>query len=76
MIASSAVPNSPSLTVTPLYNSPGGLLEIETLAREGVGYEVQWHVYTFPTCVSSYLASEGVTGMVDCHTLLLAVSLL
>ena len=31
-----AVPNPPTLTATPLYDSSGGLLEIESQATEGV----------------------------------------
>lgn len=32
-----AAPDPPSLTVTPLYDSSEGLLEIESQATEGVG---------------------------------------
>ena len=35
-LSSIAVPNPPTLTTTPLYNSSGGLLEIESHATEGV----------------------------------------
>ena len=34
---SSAAHNPPTLTVIPLYNLSGGLLEIESQALEGVG---------------------------------------
>ena len=34
--SSYAVPNPPTLTITPLYDSSGGLLEIESQANVGV----------------------------------------
>ena len=37
----SAAPNPPMLTVIPLYSASGSLLEIESQATEGVGWEVQ-----------------------------------
>ena len=40
-LPSSLVPNPPTLTATPLYDSSGDLLEIESQANEGVGYDVQ-----------------------------------
>ena len=36
LLTSHAVPNPPTLTVTPMYDSSGGLLEIESQARVGV----------------------------------------
>ena len=33
----SVVPNPPTLTATPMYDSSGGLLEIDSQAIEGVG---------------------------------------
>ena len=40
-LPSSTVPNPPTLTATPLYDSFGVLLEIESQAREGVGCYTQ-----------------------------------
>ena len=36
-LPSPAAPNPPTVTVTPLYNSSGDLLEIKTQAADGVG---------------------------------------
>ena len=41
-LPSPAAPNPPTVTVTPLYNSSGDLLEIKTQAAEGVGCNVQF----------------------------------
>ena len=39
-LSSSAAPNPPTVTVTPLYDSSGNLLEIKIQAAEGVGCNV------------------------------------
>ena len=50
---SSTAPNPPTLTATPLYDSSGGLLEIESQATEGV------YLVVMKIVVGKYITSSG-----------------